>query len=79
MLNRLASPSESYKVSLLDAIHTLAASWDSVQPQTIANCFRKAGFCVSDEQNNNDSAAATGELDDGVGRSSGENEYKCII
>lgn len=35
---------KSYSVDLLGAIHILAAVWNSVKSQTIANCFRKCGF-----------------------------------
>ncbi|KAJ8884222.1 hypothetical protein PR048_016079 [Dryococelus australis] len=38
-----------YSVSLLDAIHMLATSWDSLSQETIANCFRKAGISTVPE------------------------------
>lgn len=31
-------------VNLLDAMYYLSAAWDSIKPETILNCFRKAGF-----------------------------------
>lgn len=31
-------------VTLLDAVHMLNKAWKSVKPETIQNCFRKAGF-----------------------------------
>ena len=31
-------------ISLLDALHLLRSSWQSVSKETIANCFRHAGF-----------------------------------
>ncbi|GFR86661.1 tigger transposable element-derived protein 4 [Elysia marginata] len=33
-----------YKLTVLDAINYAAASWEKVKQETIANCFRKAGF-----------------------------------
>ena len=30
--------------SLTDAIHMLVAAWDLVKPETLQNCFRKAGW-----------------------------------
>ncbi|GFR67839.1 tigger transposable element-derived protein [Elysia marginata] len=33
-----------YKLTVLDAINYAAASWEEVKQETIANCFRKAGF-----------------------------------
>jgi molybdopterin/thiamine biosynthesis adenylyltransferase len=35
-------------VDLLQALHFLRA-WDSVKPETIERCFRKAGFVIDDE------------------------------
>ena len=32
------------KLSLLDAVHLLSQAWTSVKQQTIANCYRAAGF-----------------------------------
>ncbi|KAJ8896459.1 hypothetical protein PR048_001803 [Dryococelus australis] len=39
-----------YSVSLLDTIHMLAASWDSLSQETIVNCFGKAGFSTVPEE-----------------------------
>uniref|UniRef100_A0A915EU04 DDE-1 domain-containing protein n=1 Tax=Ditylenchus dipsaci TaxID=166011 RepID=A0A915EU04_9BILA len=33
-----------YKLDLLMALHLLRRSWAEVKPETVANCFRKAGF-----------------------------------
>nr|AOE48153.1 CENP-B-like protein 1 [Locusta migratoria] len=44
LLQRIQSPENMYKLSLLEAMSMLAMSWDSVKQETIANCFRKAGF-----------------------------------
>lgn len=33
-----------YKVNLYKALRFLHRSWSDVKPETIANCFRKAGF-----------------------------------
>ena len=37
------------QISLLDAIHIAKSSWSLVQPTTIANCYRKAGFGRAEE------------------------------
>lgn len=33
------------QLTLLDSVHLLNKAWKSVSSSTIANCFRKAGFC----------------------------------
>ena len=33
-------------VNILDAIHYVAAAWESIEPETIQNCFRKVKFGV---------------------------------
>lgn len=38
-----------YKVDLLAAIHMLADAWKAVKPETIAHCFRHAGFAAAEE------------------------------
>lgn len=38
-------------MNLLDAIHILQKSWEDVKPETIANCFRKAGFTIQESAN----------------------------
>jgi hypothetical protein len=38
------------KVSVLDAIHMLSSSWQSVKPTTIQNCFNKAFSLHKGEQ-----------------------------
>lgn len=35
---------DNKKISVLDAIHMLHSAWHQVRPETIANCFRHAGF-----------------------------------
>lgn len=37
------------KINLLDAIYIAKSSWSLVQPATITNCYRKAGFGRADE------------------------------
>lgn len=37
------------KLTLLDAMHMLTRAWSSVTPETIKNCFRKAGFTNGNE------------------------------
>lgn len=39
---------QPYKLSILDAMHYLSACWDSIEPSTISNCFRKAGFIIGE-------------------------------
>ncbi|XP_064483693.1 tigger transposable element-derived protein 4-like [Ornithodoros turicata] len=39
---------KSYQIDVLGAIHMLTASWAAVEPQTISNCFKKAGFLEAD-------------------------------
>ena len=38
------------QVSLLDAIHLAAASWDMVTETTIKNCFKHGGFAPKNEE-----------------------------
>ena len=35
------------KLTLLDSIHILSTAWKNVKQQTIVNCYRKAGFKIS--------------------------------
>jgi hypothetical protein len=44
-----AAPVHSFKLSVLNVMHYLAASWEQVGPTLIANCFQKAGFHISPE------------------------------
>lgn len=49
MLAHLEEPTFTSNVSLLDAIKDLNKAWNNdVKTQTIANCFRKAGFSKDD-------------------------------
>lgn len=44
-VNHLSEKQELKKITVLDAIETVAAAWQhDVKPETIANCFRHAGF-----------------------------------
>ena len=36
-------------ISVLDAMEMLVLSWDKVTDKTVQNCFKKAGFCVIEE------------------------------
>ena len=36
-------------ISILDAMHYLQRAWNNVIETTIANCYKKAGFKVSDD------------------------------
>jgi hypothetical protein len=47
LLQRLNSTEDSYKMSLLNAVSMLAVAWNSVGKDTVANCFRKAGFITN--------------------------------
>ncbi|KAH8038585.1 hypothetical protein HPB51_002006 [Rhipicephalus microplus] len=40
---------KAYKVDILAAIHMLAEAWKAVKPDTIAHCFRHAGFAAAEE------------------------------
>lgn len=44
LLAKINRKDEDLQISLLDAVHFLAMSWDRVTADTIANCFRKCGF-----------------------------------
>ena len=35
---------ENFKFSVLDALHTVRTAWGFVTEETIANCYRHAGF-----------------------------------
>jgi hypothetical protein len=48
-LQRITTTRECYKVSLFDAISMLAASWNAVSWETIANCYWKARFFATPE------------------------------
>ena len=36
-------------VTLLDAVNLLSEAWDSVKVETVANCFKHAGFTIEDQ------------------------------
>ncbi|KAI1692423.1 tigger transposable element-derived protein 4-like [Ditylenchus destructor] len=38
-----------FVITLFDALKILRRSWELVTPETIANCFRKAAFTISEE------------------------------
>ena len=38
-----------FKFNLLDALHVASRAWTKVKEDTIANCFRKAGIFIDDE------------------------------
>ncbi|KAL1476956.1 hypothetical protein MTO96_036118 [Rhipicephalus appendiculatus] len=44
LLAKIDRKDENLRISLLDALHFLAMSWDNVTQDTIANCFRKCDF-----------------------------------
>jgi hypothetical protein len=43
-INPGAKNLNNFRLSVLDAMHFLAASWDLISAAVISNCFRKAGF-----------------------------------
>jgi hypothetical protein len=49
LLQGLHSSEDSYKMSFLDAVFVLAIASNSVGKDTIANCFREAGFITNTE------------------------------
>ncbi|XP_070385946.1 tigger transposable element-derived protein 4-like [Dermacentor albipictus] len=52
LLNRMVvciDAGKQYCVSLLSAINMLADAWKAVAPATLQNCFRHAGFVITDE------------------------------
>ena len=47
VLNDKAGPS----ISVLDAMTILTGAWNKIMPETIQNCFRKAGICSEPQIN----------------------------
>jgi hypothetical protein len=43
-INPGAKNLNNFRLSVLDAMHFLAASWDLISAAVISNCFKKAGF-----------------------------------
>uniref|UniRef100_A0A915DAH7 DDE-1 domain-containing protein n=1 Tax=Ditylenchus dipsaci TaxID=166011 RepID=A0A915DAH7_9BILA len=60
-----------YKMDLLKALHFLRRAWSNVKPETIANCFRKAGF-VKSVETTVDTANDTDEMFDELMANLGE-------
>lgn len=52
--------SETFRISVLDALYSMRAAWDQVTEKTIKNCFRHAGFCKEAEVSDSETAEATG-------------------
>lgn len=48
IINNIEMSKPKKDMNLLDAIHILQKSWEDVKPETIANCFRKAGFTTDE-------------------------------
>lgn len=42
------SQDKQYKLDVLGAVHLVADTWRQLTPTSIANCFRHAGFSLSD-------------------------------
>lgn len=51
-------------VTLLDAIHLAAASWEEVTPTILENSFRKAGFLIQDDDEDEDNFDEQAVADD---------------
>lgn len=45
-LHFMDDPMTKLKINVLDAMHWVTASWEDMKPETIQNCFRKAGLVV---------------------------------
>lgn len=56
---------KSYSVNLFSALGMLADAWKAVQPSTIANCFRHAGFCNCEEASPGDAIGTAENIDNG--------------
>ncbi|KAH7952511.1 hypothetical protein HPB52_023846 [Rhipicephalus sanguineus] len=59
------------KLSLLDAMHYLSTSWDSVTSEMVSNCFRKCGFrqqlaSEDTECSEDDPVARASDIDDDI-------------
>lgn len=39
-----------FEFNLLNSLNLLKRAWDEVKPETLNNCFRKAGFCAQLEE-----------------------------
>lgn len=48
-LRAIERKTEVEKITVLDAMHYLQQAWNSVTETTVANCYRKAGFKISDD------------------------------
>ena len=60
LLCRALDKGQAYpKISILQAMKILAASWEAVTRETIVNCFKKAGINTDEAQH-----AAITDLDD---------------
>ena len=46
----MAESNQSFTWNFLDAVVALKASWKRVAAQTVSNCFRRAGFVTTDEE-----------------------------
>lgn len=44
MMQPLANRHKNQIINVLDAIHYISSAWDSMQPEIIRNCFKKAKF-----------------------------------
>lgn len=63
----LSAPQIAKKIDLLTAFRMLNLAWDAITQTTIANCFRKAGFCQSTpnpELNDNQESELVDPLED---------------
>ncbi|KAH8018886.1 hypothetical protein HPB51_013566 [Rhipicephalus microplus] len=70
-LARVSHGDDPEKLSLLDTVHYLSISWDSVTSETISNCCRKCGFhrhfaSEDTKRSKGDPVACASDIDDGV-------------
>lgn len=50
----LCFDNKGYTADLPSALNILSDAWKAVLPTTVANCFKRAGFCVSEQLIGND-------------------------
>ena len=63
----LSAPQIAKRIDLLTAFRMLNLAWDTITQTTIANCFRKAGFCQSSpdlQSNDNQESELIDSLED---------------
>ncbi|GFO27453.1 tigger transposable element-derived protein [Plakobranchus ocellatus] len=56
-------PKSHINISILDAMITTSAAWNDVTQDTIANCFRHAGFVTAAQSDNEEESPTSSSLD----------------